>query len=64
MINKVSRNDNRKKRHLRIRQTVIGTPDRLRLNVFVRINRFMHRLSMIQPERHYAVLLLWIRKSV
>ena len=34
MINKVSRNDNRKKRHLRIRQTVIGTPDRLRLNVF------------------------------
>jgi large subunit ribosomal protein L18 len=34
MINKVSRNDNRKKRHLRIRQHLSGTALKPRLNVF------------------------------
>ena len=34
MINQVSKNVSRQKRHLRIRQTVIGTPSRPRLNVF------------------------------
>ena len=34
MINQVSKNVSRQKRHLRIRQTVIGTPSKPRLNVF------------------------------
>lgn len=34
MINKVSRNDLRKKRHLRIRKKVFGTAERPRLNVY------------------------------
>ena len=34
MIKKVSRIENRLKRHLRIRQTVSGTPEKPRLNVF------------------------------
>ncbi len=34
MINKVSRNANRQKRHLRIRQTLSGTAEKPRLNVF------------------------------
>ena len=34
MINKLSRNKARQKRHLRIRQTLVGTEDRPRLNVF------------------------------
>jgi large subunit ribosomal protein L18 len=34
MINKVSRNENRKKRHLRIRQHLSGTALKPRLNVF------------------------------
>ena len=34
MINKVSRNDMRKKRHTRIREAVEGTASRPRLNVF------------------------------
>lgn len=34
MINKQSRNDNRQKRHLRIRQHISGTPEKPRLNVF------------------------------
>lgn len=34
MINKPSSNETRKKRHLRIRQRISGTPDMPRLNVF------------------------------
>ena len=34
MINKVSKNASREKRHLRIRQTVVGTAAKPRLNVF------------------------------
>ena len=34
MINKVSKNDNRQKRHLRLRQTLVGTAEKPRLNVF------------------------------
>jgi len=34
LINKVSRNDLRKKRHLRIRKKVFGTAERPRLNVY------------------------------
>ena len=34
MINKVSRNDMRKSRHTRIRESVAGTAERPRLNVF------------------------------
>ena len=34
MINKVSRNDMRKERHTRIRNSVVGTSERPRLNVF------------------------------
>ena len=34
MINKISRNVNRQKRHLRIRQTLKGTAEKPRLNVF------------------------------
>lgn len=34
MINKPSRNETRKKRHLRIRNKISGTPDMPRLNVF------------------------------
>ncbi|HHY77046.1 MAG TPA: 50S ribosomal protein L18 [Clostridiales bacterium] len=34
MINKVSRNDLRKKRHFRIRKKVFGTAERPRLNVY------------------------------
>jgi len=34
MINKLSRNKARQKRHLRIRQTLVGTEARPRLNVF------------------------------
>ena len=34
MVNKVSKNVKRLKRHLRIRKNVSGTPDKLRLNVF------------------------------
>lgn len=34
MITKVKRNQNRKKRHLRSRRHIQGTPDRPRLNVF------------------------------
>lgn len=34
MINKVSKNVNRQKRHLRIRQTLSGTAEKPRLNVF------------------------------
>ncbi|MDR2827831.1 MAG: 50S ribosomal protein L18 [Acholeplasmatales bacterium] len=34
MINKISSNESRVKRHLRIRKTIIGTPERPRLNVF------------------------------
>ena len=34
MINKVSKNETRQKRHLRIRQTLVGTTEKPRLNVF------------------------------
>lgn len=34
MLKKVSKNDKRKKRHLRLRNKVHGTPERPRLNVF------------------------------
>ncbi|MTI48321.1 50S ribosomal protein L18 [Sporosalibacterium faouarense] len=34
MLNKVSKNEKRKKRHLRLRNKVQGTPERPRLNVF------------------------------
>ena len=34
MINKVAKNDKRQKRHLRLRQTLIGTAEKPRLNVF------------------------------
>lgn len=34
MINKLNKNDNRKKRHLRVRKKVSGTPNCPRLNVF------------------------------
>ncbi|MDE7100875.1 MAG: 50S ribosomal protein L18, partial [Anaeroplasmataceae bacterium] len=34
MINKVSRNVNRQKRHLRIRQNLAGTAEKPRLSVF------------------------------
>lgn len=34
MINKVSKNSTRVKRHLRIRQNISGTPEKPRLNVF------------------------------
>ena len=34
MINKVSKNVTRQKRHLRIRQTIVGTAEKPRLNVF------------------------------
>ncbi|MDE6584072.1 MAG: 50S ribosomal protein L18 [Anaeroplasmataceae bacterium] len=34
MINKVSKNVSRQKRHLRIRQTLVGTASKPRLNVF------------------------------
>ncbi|MFO7291426.1 MAG: 50S ribosomal protein L18 [Bacillota bacterium] len=34
MITKVDRNKRRKKRHLRVRKKVFGTPERPRLNVF------------------------------
>lgn len=38
MIKIESKNDARKKRHLRIRNKVIGTPERPRLNVFRSLN--------------------------
>ncbi len=41
MINKLSRNAMRKKRHLRARNTLVGTPVRPRLNVF-RSNKHMY----------------------
>lgn len=41
MINKVSRNAKRQKRHLRLRNKVSGTPDVPRLNVF-RSNANIH----------------------
>jgi len=34
MINKVSKNVTRQKRHVRIRQTIVGTAEKPRLNVF------------------------------
>ena len=34
MITKVDRNKKRKKRHLRVRKKIFGTPERPRLNVF------------------------------
>lgn len=34
MLKKVVKNDNRKARHRRVRQTVYGTPERPRLNIF------------------------------
>ncbi|MFD1408353.1 50S ribosomal protein L18 [Kroppenstedtia eburnea] len=34
MIQKPDRNKNRKRRHVRVRKKVMGTPDRPRLNVF------------------------------
>ncbi|MFD1428206.1 large subunit ribosomal protein L18 [Kroppenstedtia sanguinis] len=34
MIQKPDRNKNRKRRHVRVRRKVVGTPDRPRLNVF------------------------------
>ena len=34
MINKVSKNETRQKRHLRLRQTLVGTAEKPRLNVF------------------------------
>lgn len=34
MIKKIDRNQKRKKRHLRVRKKVVGTPERPRLNVF------------------------------
>jgi large subunit ribosomal protein L18 len=34
MINKPNKNEIRKKRHKGIRQNLVGTPDRLRLNVY------------------------------
>jgi len=34
MIKKVNRNENRKKRHQRIRRKIVGTPEKPRLNVF------------------------------
>jgi len=34
MINKISRNEARKRRHLRVRKKISGTPERPRLSVF------------------------------
>ncbi|OTA42228.1 MAG: 50S ribosomal protein L18 [Symbiobacterium thermophilum] len=41
MIKKVDRNEARRKRHLRVRKKVFGTPERPRLNVF-RSNQNMY----------------------
>jgi large subunit ribosomal protein L18 len=38
MISKIDKNENRKKRHLRIRKKVNGTPNCPRLNVFKSLN--------------------------
>lgn len=34
MLKKINKNENRKARHSRVRQTVYGTPERPRLNIF------------------------------
>ncbi|HHY90469.1 MAG TPA: 50S ribosomal protein L18 [Clostridiales bacterium] len=38
MINKISKNEKRKKRHARMRKKVFGTPERPRLNVYRSLN--------------------------
>lgn len=54
MINKVSRNAKRQKRHLRIRKTVSGTPECPRLNVF-RSNANIHAQIVDDTKGHTLV---------
>ncbi len=44
MITKVDRNKKRKKRHLRVRKKIFGTPERPRLNVFRSSNNIYAQL--------------------
>ena len=62
MINKVSKNVNRQKRHLRLRQTLSGTATKPRLNVF-RSNKQIYA-QIIDDTKGITLLLLEIQKQV
>lgn len=53
MINKISKNESRQKRHIRIRQTLVGTPSKPRLNVF-RSNKQIY--AQIIDDEHGVTL--------
>ncbi|GAB6932373.1 MAG TPA: 50S ribosomal protein L18 [Calditerricola sp.] len=54
MIQKPSRNELRKKRHLRVRKKVFGTPERPRLNVF-RSNKHIYAQIIDDLKGHTLV---------
>ncbi|HEY8342021.1 MAG TPA: 50S ribosomal protein L18 [Calditerricola sp.] len=54
MIQKPSRNEMRKKRHLRVRKKVFGTPERPRLNVF-RSNKHIYAQIIDDLKGHTLV---------
>ena len=50
MINKVSKNVTRQKRHLRIRQTLVGTEAKPRLNVFRSNKRNLRTFGLVSMQ--------------
>ncbi len=62
MIQKPDRNKNRKRRHLRVRRKVIGTPDRPRLNVFRSSNNIYAQLIDDAKATPSFQLPLWMLK--
>ena len=49
MLKKVSKNDERIRRHIRVRTKISGTPERPRLNVF-RSNSHIHDVGCLQQR--------------
>ena len=54
MIKKISRNERRKKRHLRVRKKVFGAPERPRLSVF-RSNKHIYAQIIDDTKGHTLV---------
>lgn len=62
----ISRNEARKQKHLRIRQTIHGTASKPRLNVFKSLNNFEAQLINDDTNKtiaHFSTLSLKIKKG-
>ena len=63
MIKKISRNERRKRRHLRVRKKVFGTPERPRLSVF-RSNKHIYAQIIDDTKGHTLVAASTLDKEI